>query len=132
MRAFEYRLYPTKQQEVQLTACLEDCRVLYNQMLEAVKAEYEASGKLLWKYDLGKMFKGRGGDCVPAATIQCLADRLDKALKKMLARKELGMHGGFPRFKGYLHWHSFQIRQWGKGHEVYLRDDGRLAARQRG
>jgi len=92
-------------------------------MLEAVKAEYEASGKFLWRYDLSARFKGRGGEHVPQSTVQTLADRLHKALKAMLDRKELGLRGGFPRFKGYLNWHSFQLRQWGKSKDAWI--DGR-------
>jgi len=50
----------------------------------------------LSKYDLTALFKGRGGPYVPASTVQCLADRLDKALKAFLeARDE---QWGFPRF----------------------------------
>lgn len=125
MRAFEYRLYPTKAQAAKLDACLEQSRLLYNEMLELVQTEHAASGKFLWKYDLGARFKGRGGEAVPQTTVQCLADRLHKALKAMLARKELGQRGGFPRFKGFLHWHSIQLRQWGTSKDAWLAD-GRL------
>ena len=123
MRSFEYRLYPTKHQEALLDTCLEGCRLLYNEMLELERTTYESSEKFVWKYDLGTAFKGRGGECVPQTTVQCLADRLDKALKKMGASKELGLRGGFPRFKGYLGWHSFQLRQWGTSKDVWLADD---------
>lgn len=125
MRSFEYRLYPTKHQEALLDACLEECRLLYNEMLELERTTYESAGKFVWRYDLCTVFKGRGGEYVPQSTVQCLADRLDKALKGMKARKELGLKGGFPRFKGYLGWHSFQLRQWGTSKDVWLAD-GRL------
>lgn len=113
MRSFQYRLYPTKAQAAKLDACLEASRLLYNEMLELVQTEHAATRRFLWKYDLDLRFKGRGGEYVPQSTVQCLADRLDKALKAMGARKQLGLRGGFPRFKGYLGWHSIQLRQLG-------------------
>jgi len=80
MRTFEYRLYPTRAQRQQLMACLMETRAIYNEMLEGLKAQYEMDGTFPTKYDLTARFKGRGGDLVPATTVQTLADRLSKAL----------------------------------------------------
>jgi putative transposase len=90
-------------------------------MLEAVKHQYEDKGTFPGKYDLINRFKGRGGEHIPATTVQTLADRLSKALKRFLARKELAMKVGFPRFKSANQWHSIQLRQYGK--DVYLHED---------
>src|SRR5207249_10236510 len=98
MRTFEYRLYPNKEQQRMLMQCLMESRHLYNEMLQASKEHYEQTGKFLLKYDLTARFKGRGGEHVPASTVQMLADRLDKAFKRFFARKELGEKGDFPRF----------------------------------
>lgn len=105
--------------------CLIESRHLYNEMLEQVKDHYAQTGKLLFKYSLTARFRGRGGEHVPASTVQTLADRLDKALKRFIARKELGQATGFPRFKGANRWHSIRLRQYGKGRDVYL-SEGRL------
>src|SRR5229473_590889 len=121
MRTFEYRLYPHKEQSRRLVQCLQESRHLYNEMLEVVKAHYEDKGTFPGKYDLTARFKGRGGEHVPATTVQCLADRLSKALKRFLARKELAMNVGFPRFRKGNQWHSIQLRQYGK--DVYLHED---------
>jgi putative transposase len=121
MRTFEYRLYPNKRQHHLLTQCLIESRKLYNEMLETVKAQHEDRGTFPGKYDLTARFKGRGGEHVPATTVQMLADRLTKSLKRFLARKELAMKGGFPRFKKGNQWHSIQLRQYGK--DVYLHED---------
>src|SRR5229473_2388355 len=121
MRTFEYRLYPHKEQSRRLVQCLQESRHLYNEMLEVVKAHYEDKGTFPGKYDLTARFKGRGGEHVPATIVQCLADRLSKSLKRFLARKELAMKGGFPRFKKGNQWHSIQLRQYGK--DVYLHED---------
>ena len=66
-------------------------------------------------------FLPRGAEHVPASTVQCLADRLSKSLNRFLARKELAMKVGFPRFKTGNQWHSIQLRQYGK--DVYLHED---------
>jgi putative transposase len=121
MRTFEYRLYPNKKQSHLLMQCLIESRKLYNEMLETVKAQYEEKGTFPGKYDLTARFKGRGGEHIPATTVQMLADRLTKSLKRFLARKELAMKVGFPRFKKGNRWHSIQLRQYGK--DVYLHED---------
>src|SRR5206468_3666047 len=114
MRTFEYRLYPTREQRHLLMQGLIESRHLYNEMLETVKVQYADKGTFPTKYDLTKLFKGRGGEHVPATTVQMLADRLSKSLKRFLARKELGEKVGFPRFKTPNRWHSLQLRQYGK------------------
>ena len=130
-KAFEYRLYPNRGQHRLLLSCLAESRRLYNEMLEMVKAHYEETGKFLTRYDLTYRFKGRGGspgsEHVPQSTVQTLADRLDKALKRFFHRKELGQKVGFPRFKSPKRWHSIHLRQYGSGRDVYLDPDtGRL------
>src|SRR5438128_6940209 len=105
MRTFEYRLFPHKAQRHLLMQCLIESRILYNEMLEAVKQQYEEKGTFPGKYDLTARFKGRGGEHIPATTVQTLADRLTKALKRFLARLELGCQVDFPRFKKGNQWH---------------------------
>src|SRR5216683_3104237 len=121
MRTYEYRLYPNKEQSQLLMQCLIESRYIYNEMLETVKAQYEDKGTFPGKYDLTARFKGRGGEHVPATTVQCLADRLSKALKRFLAFKTLEQNVGFPRFKKGNQWHSIQLRQYGK--DCYLHED---------
>ena len=104
-----------------LMQCLRESRIIYNVMLEAVKQQYEEKGTFPSKYDLTATFKGSGGEHVPATTVQTLADRLSKSLKRFLAAKELGIKCGFPRFKGPHRWHSIQLRQYGK--DCYLHED---------
>ena len=66
-------------------------------------------------------FKGQG-EHVPATTIQMLADRLSKSLKRFLAAKKNNIPNvGFPRFKKPNRWHSIQLRQYGK--DCYLHED---------
>jgi putative transposase len=124
MRTFEYRLYPNRAQRQQLMACLMESRAIYNEMVAALKAQYQTEGTFPSKYDLTARFKGRGGDCVPATTVQTLADRLSKALKRYLQMKGLGLPVGFPRFKTPNRWHSIQLRQYEISRDVWLDEDG--------
>src|SRR5713226_7709698 len=119
MKTFEYRLFVTKQQQALLAHCLRESRILYNEMLEITKAQYDEQGTFPSQYDLTKLFVGRGGEHVPATTVQMLADRLSKSLTRFLARKELALKGGFPRFKKGNQWHSIQLRQYGKDGSVH-------------
>lgn len=126
MRTFEYRLYPNKEQSCLLMACLTESRKLYNEMLEITKAQYAEAGTFPTKYDLTAQFKGRGGEHVPATTVQMLADRLTKSLKRFLAARELGIPDvGFPRFKKPNRWHSLQLRQYGTSRDVWLDADNK-------
>jgi putative transposase len=124
MRAVEYRLYPNRAPRQQLMACLIASRAIYNGMLEALKAQYETDGTFPSKYDLTARFKGRGGETVPATTVQTLADRLSKTLKRYLQLKDLGVPCGFPRFKTPNRWHSIQLRQYAVSRDVWLDAEG--------
>src|SRR5712692_7295184 len=121
MRTFEYRIYPKKEQSRKLMACLAESRTIYNGMLEAVKVHYEQDGTFPSKYELEAAFKGQG-EHVTATTVQMLAERLSKSLKRFLAAKQNNILGiGFPRFKTPNRWHSIQLRQYGK--DGYLHED---------
>ncbi len=124
MKTFEYRLYPNTDQSRMLMGCLAASRKLYNEMLETTKAQYAEQGTFPTKYDLTAQFKGRGGEYVPATTVQMLADRLSKSLKRFLAAKALGIPDvGFPRFKKPNRWHSIQLRQYGTSRDAWLDED---------
>src|SRR6266516_6229862 len=125
MRTFEYRLFVNRQQHHKLMECLKESRGIYNGMLATIKQQYGQEGTFPSKYDLEKAFKGQG-EHVPATTIQMLADRLTKSLKRFLAAKELGIADvGFPRFKTPNRWHSLQLRQYGTSRDVWLDADNK-------
>jgi putative transposase len=122
MKTFEFRLYPNKKQREHLDSVLAESRLIYNEMLEHTKQTYQDTGTFAFKYALTKSFAGRGKGSVPASTVQMLADRLDKALKRYVRNKGDGVNVGFPRFKTPNRWHSIQLRQ----HLVDFELDGRL------
>src|SRR5262245_25928649 len=122
MRTYEFRLYPNREQRHRLSACLVESRHIYNEMLACEKQHYAETGTFLNRYDLNKRFAGRGGAYVPATTVQCLSDRLTKALANFLKYKD--NRWGFPRFRSGNQWHSIHLRQFAKGKDVWL--DGRV------
>src|SRR6266540_6112621 len=111
MRTYVFRLYPNREQRRCLDMCLDESRLLYNEMLEREKQHYQQTSTFLNAYDLNMLFRGCGGTSVPATTVQCLSDRLHKALKTFLKHKHEDW--GFPRFKSGNQWHSIQLRQLG-------------------
>jgi putative transposase len=121
MRTHAFRLYPNREQRSRLDTCLIESRHIYNEMLERQKQHYQETGTFLNAFELNTLFCGRGGASVPASTVQCLSDRLHKALKTYLKHREEGW--GFPRFKSGNQWHSIQLRQFAKGKDAWL--DGR-------
>src|SRR5207247_1543684 len=126
MRTFEFRLYPNKDEARFLMGCLAESRKLNTEMLETVKAQYEDQGTFPTKYDLTAQFKGRSAGHAPATTVQMLADRLSKSLKRFLEARELGVPSvGFPRFKPPNRWHSIKQRQYGTSRDVWLDADNK-------
>jgi putative transposase len=91
-------------------------------MLACEKQHYAEEASFLNRYDLNKRFAARAGTYVPATTLQCLSDRLSKALLTFLKYKH--DRWGFPRFRSANQSHSILVRQFAKGKDVWL--DGRV------
>lgn len=52
LRAYRYRLYPTKEQEQQLKQQCGNCRFLWNRFLDMNQRQYKATGKFVFAHDL--------------------------------------------------------------------------------
>src|SRR2546428_5107392 len=118
-KMFRYRIYPTKKQVHTLNDTLEECRWLYNHLLEKRKDTYEHEGISLSLYQQQETFsilkherpalKG-----VHSQVLQNVAVRIDLAMKAFSRRcKEHAEKPGFPRFKGYGRYDSFTFPQSG-------------------
>jgi len=59
LKAFKYRLYPTKQQEAALNEMLETCRRLYNHSLAERRDAWEKEGRSVNYYDQANTLKER-------------------------------------------------------------------------
>src|SRR5574344_460324 len=100
-RAYKYRIYPTKQQEVLVAKHLGCCRFIYNYALDKkVKAYQKDRTNISWyeiKKELPKMKKSEEYfwlSEVNSASLQMSLANLDSAFVKFFREKK-----GFPKFK---------------------------------
>src|SRR5690348_9467407 len=104
-KTFRYRLYPNKQQQRLLSAQLEECRWLYNQLLAARRDAWEQRQISLRLYDqqaelpLLKVARSTLGN-VQSQVLQNVAVRIDLAFQAFFRRVRTGETPGYPRFRG--------------------------------
>jgi len=115
---FQYRIYPTRKQETKLNGTLEECRWLYNHLLEQRKETYEQTGKGLTLYQQQATFPVMKQERpsltnVHSQVLQNVAVRVDLAFKAFFRRCKAGENPGYPRFKGYGRYDSFTFPQSG-------------------
>lgn len=118
LRTCKYRICPTKAQETILDKMLEECRWLYNKILETRKNSYEQDGKSLGLYDTQKMIPGWKAErsslkSVNSQVLQNVNIRVDLAFKAFFRRVKAGDEPGYPRFKGYGRYDSMTFPQVG-------------------
>ena len=117
-KTFQYRLFPKKKQVKALEATLEECRWLYNHLLEKRRDAWEQEGKSLSLYQQQETFsilkherpslKG-----VHSQILQNVAVRLDLAFQAFFRRWKAGAKPGYPRFRGKHRYDSFTFPQSG-------------------
>jgi putative transposase len=117
-KAFQFSLRPTKKQAKALQAQLDECRWLYNELLEQRKLAYEELDISLSKYQqsmLLPLLKAERTTLtqVHSQVLQNVVDRLDKAFQAFFRRCEAGEKPGFPRFRGIHRYNSFCYPQSG-------------------
>jgi putative transposase len=105
MRAYKFRLYPSKTQEKELNTHLWLSKEQWNEMLELVKELYKNHGKFPTKRTLMEFVKHSG---LYSQTAQAVANRLNDALWK-----KIGQKAGFPRFKSFDRMKSLNYPQFG-------------------
>lgn len=131
LKAFKYRLYPTKAQTAAMDTTLLLCQRLYNGMLEERRGAYKKAGKSLTAYDQMKSLPEVKAALpeyagVNAQVLQDVAKRLDKSFKGFFRRLKTGQKAGYPRFRGRDRYDSFTYPQpsqnsvSGDGKHVYL------------
>jgi putative transposase len=114
-----YRIYPTKKQLHKLDETLEECRWLYNHLLEMRKTAYERDGISLTcfqqQYTFPVLKQERPSlKTVHSQVMQNVAVRVDLAFKAFYRRmREHAQDPGYPRFKGYGRYDSFTFPQSG-------------------
>ncbi len=96
MRAYKFRIYPTRSQEKQMNTHLWLSKELWNEMLAFTKEMYKNYGKFPTKRTLREMVKNSG---LYSQVGQELVDRLLDTLWKKIEMKKNWLKPGFPRFK---------------------------------
>jgi putative transposase len=119
--AFQYKLYPTPEQERVLLDTLETCRHLYNNALAERIDAYNHEGRTIGY--------GRQANQLPvlkkkapallqphSQVVQDCLRRLQKAYDNFFRRVQEGEEEpGFPRFKGIGRYRSLTYPHWGRG-----------------
>lgn len=105
LKAFRYRLNPTKAQEAALNEQLQLCRNLYNCALQERRDAYKKDGKTVTGYDQMKYLTEIKAALpeyagVYSQVLQDVLKRLDKAFKAFFRRVKSGEKPGYPRFQG--------------------------------
>ncbi len=118
LKAFKYRLYPTKPQERDLERTLSLCRQLYNAALQERRDAYRKAGKSLSFYEQNRWlpqiraelpeYKG-----VHSQVLQDVIKRVDLAFKGFFRRLKGKGKAGYPRFKGKGRYDAFTFPQAG-------------------
>jgi len=118
-KTFKYRLNPTPAQERALYTTLDECRWLYNRLLEERKTAYEATGKGPTLYGQQATFGALKVERpalagVHSQVLQNVAVRIDLAFQAFFRRaKAGGKEPGYPRFRGRERYDSFCYPQSG-------------------
>src|SRR5437870_12123816 len=117
-KMFQYRIYPTRKQVHKLDETLEECRWLYNHLLEMRKHAYAHTGKGLSCYEQQSTYpilkqERPTLERAHSQVLQNVAVRIDLAFKAFFRRCQAGENPGYPRFRGKGRYDSFTYPQSG-------------------
>lgn len=126
MKAFVFRVYPSRAQAKCLDETLETARRFYNECLAERKNAYEEAGVSVGKYTQLRHVKERKAENPYAAKVhshvlQVVVSDLDKAFQAFYRRVKSGEKPGYPRFRGRGRFDSIGLKEYGNG----FRLDGR-------
>jgi len=126
LKAFQYRMYPSKPQERKLEATRETCRRWYNHLLAERKTAYAERKEPIGKYEQLRRVKEHKASNPWAADVhshvlQVVVADLDKAFQAFFRRVKAGQTAGYPRFRGRNRFASFGFKEYGNGFKI----DGR-------
>ncbi len=124
VKSFKYRLRPTKKQEKILLAHIEQCCILYNQLLcERIQA-WKKKKESLSRYDQQEtlpMLKKQYNpfSLVHSQVLQQVCQRVDWAFKgffrRLKGKSKTGEKAGFPRYKSENRYDSITYPQFANG-----------------
>ncbi len=112
MISYKFRILPTKAQETLMTKWLEECRMLYNNLVSQRKNGWEKNKKSFSLYDqLNRLPELKRTypklKTVYSQVLQNVGIRVDLAYQAFFRRLKRYEKPGYPRFKGYGRYDSF-------------------------
>ena len=118
IKAYKFRIYPTKSQTTKLDETLELCRQVYNRTLSYRKDAWKAEQKSATKYETNALlpvWKKENPELkdVHSQVLQECQQRVDLAFQHFFRRIKNGEDPGYPRFKGAGRYDSFTYPQSG-------------------
>lgn len=117
LKAYKFRLCPTRGQEDKLNWTLNRCRELYNAGLENRITAYKKAGVSI-NYHTQAVSLPELKEALPeyndvhSQVLQDVLKRLDKAYQAFFRRVKQGAKAGFPRFQGKYRFDSFTYPQY--------------------
>lgn len=118
MKAYKYRLYPTKKQAIRLQEVLDRTRELYNAAVEERREAYRMAQVSITYYDQAaqlpaiKEIRPEYAE-IHSQILQDVLRRVEKTFKAFFRRVKAGKTPGYPRFQGYDRYDSFTYPQSG-------------------
>ncbi len=118
LKAYKFRLFPTKTQRSKMERTLDLCRWVYNQTLAYRKDAWEKEGRSTSKYETNNLLPGWKVEKpelieVHSQVLQNVQERVELAFKAFFRRVRSGEKPGYPRFKGKGWYDSFTFPQSG-------------------
>jgi putative transposase len=118
LKAYQYRLYPTKAQTTLLNQTFEICRKVYNNALALRRDSWDYDQKTLTYFDTIKELVQWKKDhpelkIVHSQVLQNCHLRVDLAFKAFFRRVKAGENPGYPRFKSFGRYDSITYPQQG-------------------
>lgn len=138
LKTYKFRLYPNKSQKTLLQNHLNNCRWLYNYLLNLKRNTYKTDKISLSSYDLQKLLpiiKTRYASLkdIHSQVLQDIPKRIDLAFSAFFRRLKNNEDPGYPRFKGYNRYDSFTYKQSGfqfQKNRLQLSKIGKIKIRQ--
>ena len=132
IKAFKYRIYPKKSQQSQLRVQLDECRWLYNHLLEQRKTAWNERKESLSCFGQQRTYKQLKVDRpslkqAHSHVLQNVAVRIDLAFQAFFRRCKAGEKEGYPRFRGRNRYDSITYPQYGNGAKLNAEGSLQLA-----
>jgi putative transposase len=110
MRAYKFRIYPSKKQEELMRTHIWRAKELWNELLSHTKTMYCDFGRFPTKSSLQLMVKNAG---LFSQTQQEISHRIHNSIKRFMEMKKVNKRCGFPRFKNFDRMKSLYYPQAG-------------------